>query len=384
MNVIVGLTDLMLEEEDGVSEKVKDDLRKINTAGTTLVGLINDVLDISKIEAGKQDLTPVEYDVASFLNDIITLNIVRIGEKAITFKLDIDDSLPQTLFGDDLRVKQVLNNLLSNAFKYTEQGTVTLSVECDIPRSPVPEPRSPVRITFSISDTGMGIRKEDIAKLFSDYNQVDTKANRKIEGTGLGLSITKKFVEMMGGEITVESEYGKGTTFRARILQGFVTDTPIAKETVENLRGFRYTDKKKQAQGKVVRADLSYARVLVVDDFPMNLDVAAGMLRKYKMQVDCVQSGREAVDSIQAGEPVYNAVFMDHMMPGMDGVEATKLIRALGTGYAEKIPIIALTANAVAGSEQMFLENGFNAFLPKPFNAPLLDSVIKQVISKEK
>jgi CheY-like chemotaxis protein len=180
----------------------------------------------------------------------------------------------------------------------------------------------------------------------------------------------------------VESEYGKGTTFRARIRQGFVTDTPISKETVENLRNFRYTDKKKQAQGKVARADLSYARVLVVDDFPMNLDVAAGMLRKYKMQVDCVQSGREAVDSIQAGEPVYNAVFMDHMMPGMDGVEATKLIRSLGTDYAEKIPIIALTANAVAGSEQMFLNNGFNAFLPKPFNAPLLDSVVKQWVKK--
>jgi CheY-like chemotaxis protein len=321
----------------------------------------------------------VEYDVASFLNDIITLNIVRIGEKAITFKLDIDESMPKRLFGDDLRVKQVLNNLLSNAFKYTEQGTVTLSVNVE----KVPDTSGTIWVDFSISDTGMGIRKEDIAKLFNDYNQVDTKANRKIEGTGLGLSITKNFVEMMGGEITVESEYGKGTTFRARICQGFVTDTPIAKETVENLRNFRYTDKKKQAQGKIVRADLSYARVLVVDDFPMNLDVAAGMLRKYKMQVDCVQSGREAVDSIQAGEPVYNAVFMDHMMPGMDGVEATKLIRALGTGYAEKIPIIALTANAVAGSEQMFLENGFNAFLPKPFNAPLLDSVIKQWIGKK-
>jgi CheY-like chemotaxis protein len=181
----------------------------------------------------------------------------------------------------------------------------------------------------------------------------------------------------MGGEITVESEYGKGTVFRARILQGFVTDTPLAKETVENLRRFRYTDKKKQAQGKIARADLSYAKVLVVDDFPMNLDVAAGMLRKYKMQVDCVQSGREAVDRIQAGEPVYNAVFMDHMMPGMDGVEATKIIRALGTEYAKNIPVIALTANAVSGSEQMFLQNGFNAFLPKPFNAMLLDAVVK-------
>jgi CheY-like chemotaxis protein len=157
-----------------------------------------------------------------------------------------------------------------------------------------------------------------------------------------------------------------------------VDDKTIGKETVENLCNFQYTDRKKRAQRKPVRMDLSYARVLVVDDFPMNLDVAAGMLRKYKMQVDCATSGQEAVDRIAAGEPVYNAVFMDHMMPEMDGVEATKLIRSIGTEYAQKIPVIALTANAVAGSEQMFLENGFNAFLPKPLNVMLLDSVIQR------
>jgi CheY-like chemotaxis protein len=243
---------------------------------------------------------------------------------------------------------------------------------------------SAVFVTFSVTDTGIGIRKEDMAKLFSDYNQVDTKSNRKIEGTGLGLSITKKFVELMGGEINVESEYGKGTTFRVRIRQGFVDDKTIGKETVENLRNFRYTDRKKQSQAKLVRPDLSYAKVLVVDDFPMNLDVASGMLSKYKMQVDCVLSGQEAVDRIQAGEPVYNAVFMDHMMPGMDGVEAAKLIRALDTEYAKNMPIIALTANAVAGNEQMFLENGFNAFLPKPFNVMLLDSVIRKWIKQKR
>jgi PAS domain S-box-containing protein len=376
MNVIVGLTDLMLEEEN-VPEEVKDTLKKINTAGNTLTGLINDVLDISKIESGKQNLNPVQYEVASFLNDIITLNMIRIGEKPVEFKLDIDEEMPRTLFGDDLRVKQILNNLLGNAFKYTERGSVTLGVVAS------PRDGDNVWVTFSITDTGIGIREEDIKKLFSDYNQVNARANRKIEGTGLGLSITKKFVEMMGGEIAVESEYGKGTTFRARIRQGFVTDTHIAPEIVENLRDFRYTDRKKQTQGKIVRADLSHAKVLVVDDFPMNLDVASGMLRKYKMQVDCVTNGQEAVDRIAAGKPKYNAVFMDHMMPGMDGVEATKLIRALDTGYAKKIPIIALTANAVAGSEQMFLDNGFNAFLPKPFNSVLLDVVINQWVVKK-
>jgi CheY-like chemotaxis protein len=344
------------------------------------MGLINDVLDISKIEAGKQELNPVQYDMASLLNDIITLNMVRIGEKSITFKLEINEEMPRIFFGDDLRVKQILNNLLSNAFKYTKEGSVTLRVVAEMVSAE--KAAGNIWVTFTISDTGIGMSEEERVKLFSDYNQVDTKANRRIEGTGLGLSITRRFVEMMGGEVTVESEYGKGTVFRVRIRQGFVTNVPIGKETAESLRNLRYTDKKKQTQEKLVRADLSYAKVLVVDDFPMNLDVAAGMLRKYKMKVDCVQSGQEAVDRITAGDPAYNAIFMDHMMPGMDGVEATALIRALGTEYAENIPIVALTANAVAGNEQMFLENGFNAFLPKPFSAIQLDSVIQRWVKQ--
>jgi CheY-like chemotaxis protein len=371
MNVIIGLTNLLLEED--IPGNIKGKMEKINTAGITLMGLINDVLDISKIESGKMELAPVEYDVSNLLNDIVTLNMVRIGEKPITFKLNINEDLPCTLCGDDLRIKQILNNLLSNAFKYTKEGTVTL----DVGRM---QKGDDIWVSFCVSDTGIGMHKKDLEKLFSDYNQVDTRANREIEGTGLGLSITKKFVELMDGEITVESEYGKGTTFRVRIRQGFVTDKTIGKETAESLCSFHYTGRKKGAQEKLVRSDLSYARVLVVDDFPTNLDVAAGMLRKYKMQVDCVTSGQKAVDHIVAGKPVYNAIFMDHMMPEMDGIEAAKLIRALGTDYAKNIPIIALTANAVAGSEQKFLNNGFNAFLAKPFNVMNLDSIVQRFV----
>jgi signal transduction histidine kinase len=375
MNVITGLTHLLLEEDE-TSSRIKESLEKINTAGGTLMGLINDVLDISKIEAGKLELTPVEYDMASLLNDIIILNMIRIKDKPITFKLDIGDNIPSRLFGDDLRVKQILNNLLSNAFKYTKKGTVTLCVNCrrDI---------NVLHVSFSIIDTGIGIHKEDIVKLFSDYNQVDTSAHREIEGTGLGLSITKKFAELMDGEISVESEYGKGSTFHIRIIQGFVSEQVLDRETVENLCALRYSDNKKQIQEKLVRPDMSYARVLVVDDFPTNLDVAAGMLRKYKMKVDCVDNGQDAVDCIAFGEPAYDAIFMDHMMPGMDGIEATKEIRMLDTNYAVNIPIIALTANVVAGNEQMFLDNGFNAFLPKPFNVMTLDSIIQRWIRKE-
>jgi PAS domain S-box-containing protein len=372
LNVIVGLTGLMMEETD-VTASIKESMEKINTAGNTLTGIINNVLDISKIESGKLELVPVQYDVPSLLNDIITLNIMRIENKPIIFDLYVNDDMPRTLFGDDLRVKQIFNNLLSNAFKYTKEGSVTLSVdsrrEDDI-----------VWLLFYISDTGIGIRKEDIAKLFTDYNQVDTRANREIEGTGLGLSITKKFIEIMDGEITVDSEYGVGTTFHVRIRQGFVGDGPIGRKTVESLRSFSYSDKKKLMHKKLARADLSHARVLVVDDFTTNLDVAAGMLRKYKMQVDCVTNGQDAVNLIAAAAPAYDAVFMDHMMPGMDGIEAARAIRAMGTEYAKNIPIIALTANAVAGNEEMFLSNGFNAYLPKPFNVMGLDLVVKQLV----
>jgi CheY-like chemotaxis protein len=239
-------------------------------------------------------------------------------------------------------------------------------------------------ISFCISDTGIGIREEDVPKLFVDYNQVDTYTNREIEGTGLGLSIVKKIVEMMDGEILVESEYGKGSTFRVRIRQGFVTDKPIDKEIKENLRNLRYSDRRKRAHEKLIRPDLSHVRVLVVDDFPSNLDVAVGMLRKYKMQVDCVDNGQAAIDCISIELPVYDAVFMDHMMPVMDGIEATKVIRALGTEYAKNLPIIALTANAIVGSEQIFLDNGFNAFLPKPFNVMSLDAVVQRWVIQMK
>jgi CheY-like chemotaxis protein len=357
--------------EDGDPVNVKSNLKKISTAGNTLLGLINDVLDISKIEAGKLELNPVQYDMPSLLNDIITLNVLRIESKAIAFRLDINEELPSILYGDELRLKQVVNNLLSNAFKYTQKGTVTLGINCT-------KDDNDIWMSVYVSDTGIGIRKDDLEKIFSDYNQVDTKANRMIEGTGLGLSITRRLVELMDGEITVESEYGKGTTFRLRVRQGFVTDKSIGFETMNNLHDFRYFDNRKRAHEKLVRADLSYARVLVVDDMPTNLDVAAGILGKYKMQVDCVENGRDALDRIKSGEPVYNAVFMDHMMPEMDGMEATAKIRALDTEYARALPIIALTANAVAGNEQMFLDNGFQAFLPKPINIMHLDSIVQR------
>ena len=374
MNVIIGLTDLLLEED--IHDKHKEHIRKIDTAGNILLELINDILDISKIESGKLSLVPTQYDVAKLINDIVNLNIVRIGDKPISFKLDITGDIYHTLYGDDLRVKQIFNNLLSNAFKYTREGTVTLKIGC------IKENETEIRLTVSVSDTGIGIREEDMVQLFEDFTQVDAQANRLIEGTGLGLSITKGLADLMDGKITVESEYGKGTTFHVGLLQGYVNNELINDETINNLCNFSYEDTSTPTH-KSSLPDLSNVKVLIVDDYIPNLDVAKWILSKYNMHVDCVTSGQDAVDRISQGEPIYDAIFMDHMMPGMDGMEATGLIRTLGSEYAATIPVIALTANAVIGNEQMFLENGFQAFLSKPINRSKLDVVVRKWLMNE-
>jgi PAS domain S-box-containing protein len=374
LNVVIGLTDLVLEENQ-LPGHVKDNLSKISNAGNTLLSIVNDILDFSKIESGKIELTPVEYYMSSLLNDVITLVSTRLGEKPIKFSLNISDDLPGRLYGDDLRVKQIFNNLLSNAIKYTHSGTVELSVSCK-------REGADLSMEVSVSDTGIGISEENLKKLFSDYNQVDTRANRNIEGTGLGLAITKRLVELMGGEISVNSEYGKGSVFSVHFRQGFVSDTPIGPVVAENLRKSRYADDKRTVGKKLVRRDLSYAMVLIVDDMQTNLDVAAGLLRKYKIQVDCVTNGPEAIERIRSGSPAYNAIFMDHMMPGMDGIETADAIRSIDSEYARKIPIIALTANAIQGTENMFYEHGFQAFISKPIDIMEMDSVIRKWLEK--
>ncbi|WP_461257354.1 response regulator, partial [Treponema sp. R80B11-R83G3] len=207
--------------------------------------------------------------------------------------------------------------------------------------------------------------------------------SRNIEGTGLGLPITKRLVEMMDGELKMESEFGKGSTFSLHLKQGFVSDKPVGPEVAEKLRNFCYADSKRTATKKLVRLNLDYAKVLVVDDMQTNLDVAAGLLRKYKMQVDCLSSGQEAIERIRQGTPVYNAIFMDHMMPRMDGIEAAGYIRALGTDYAKKIPIIALTANAIQGTDKMFYEHGFQAFISKPIDVVEMDTVIRKWVRND-
>ncbi len=371
LNAVIGLSELALAS-DRLERYIEDTLEKIHASGMVILGIVNDILDISKLESGKLEFYHTRYDTPSLINDVMAFNIVRIGEKPIQMKLDVDENLPGALYGDDLRIKQIFNNLLSNAFKYTNSGTVEwrISFERD---------EEAVWLSSSVRDTGIGIRPEDMEKLFSEYKQLDGKANRKVEGTGLGLAITKRFVEMMGGSITVESEYGRGTTFKVRLRQIVALDMPIGRETAKNLMDMRYTQAKRGGNTNRARVDLSYAHVLVVDDVATNIEVARGMLKPYGLKVDSAACGREAIEMIRAGVPRYSAVFMDHMMPEMDGVETLRAIRKeIGTEYARNVPIIALTANAIVGNEEIFLSKGFQAFLSKPIDVGRLDAALRR------
>ena len=371
LNAVIGLSDLVLDTDDNLSEESRYRLSQINSAGATLLSTVNDILDISKIEAGKFELIPINYDTPSMINDAVTQSILHKGEKNIEFVMNICENLPTHLYGDELRIKQILNNFLSNAFKYTVAGTVELTVNCT-------REGEAIWLTFIVRDTGIGIREDDIANLFGDYVQMDMSANRQIIGTGLGLSIAKRLIELMDGSIKVESEHGKGSIFTVRLMQKHVTDDVLGPEAIEKLKQLNYSEQKRRLYGYMARLNMHYAHVLIVDDVVTNLDVARGLMKPYNMQIDCVTSGQEAIEAILDKRVRYNAIFMDHMMPGMDGIEATRRIREIDTDYAKNIPIIALTANAIIGNEEMFLQKGFQAFISKPIEIAHLDAVIRE------
>jgi len=370
LNAVIGLSGLSLENAS-VDDETYSSLRMIYTAGEMLLGIVNDILDISKIEAGKMDFIELDYDVPGLINETITQNSVLIDDKPLEMRLDVGEDMLSRLHGDELRVKQIMNNLLSNAIKYTDEGVVSLGLRCE-------QAGDKVLVTITVSDTGKGIRYEDLDKLFREYSQLDLESNRKTEGTGLGLPITKGLAEKMNGAVSVQSVYGQGSIFVVKIEQGFVSDVQIGPEVANSLRSFRYSSEKRGRKDHFKRIRLPYARVLVVDDNVTNLEVAKGLLKAYGMQIDGVTSGQMAIDAIRDEKTRYNAVFMDHMMPDIDGIEATRIIREeIGSDYAKNIPIIAITANALSGNEAMFLSKGFQAFIPKPIELPRLDKVIR-------
>ncbi|MDR2577387.1 MAG: response regulator [Chitinispirillales bacterium] len=361
MNAILGVTEILMHSESLPAE-IDEGLGKIYASCNMLLGIINDILDFSKIEAGKLDILPAEYKVASLINDSAHLNIMKIEDKTIEFELQIDENLPAQLIGDELRIKQILNNLLSNAFKYTDTGKVTLSTTFK-------PSNTGVTLVLSVRDTGNGMTKEQVEKLFDEYSRFN---NRTIEGTGLGLSITQRLVNLMNGEIHVESEPGTGSLFVVQLPQATVDSEVLGAELVANLQQFRTHEKKKL---RLVREPMPYGNVLIVDDVETNLYVAEGLMKPYKLQIETVNGGYAAIKKITAGN-VYDIVFMDHMMPGMDGMETTRRLRE--TGYTA--PIVALTANAVAGQADIFLQNGFDAFISKPIDIRQLHSILHKYI----
>jgi PAS domain S-box-containing protein len=364
MNAILGITEIMLQKET-VARDVKEELYKISHSGDLLLNIINDILDLSKIEAGKLELSSAQYDVASLINDTATLNMMRIGSKEVEFKLAVAENVPATLFGDSLRIKQILSNLISNAFKYTEKGEVKLSFSFE----------GVVTLIFSVSDTGIGMSKEQVDRLFSEYTRFNTDANRTTEGTGLGLNITYNLVKLMGGTIFVESEPEKGSVFTVCLPQGKIGSAVLGGELAEKLEKFEVSGSDLPKNTRVITEPMSYGKVLIVDDVESNLYVAKGLLAAYELVIDTAVSGFEAIDKIKNGG-VYDIIFMDHMMPKMDGIEATQKIRDMG--YAA--PVVALTANAVVGQSDIFMKNGFNGFIPKPIDMRQLDAVLRKFI----
>jgi len=472
MNAITGMAELALREN--LPDAAREHIITIKQAGANLLSIINDILDFSKIESGKMEILPSNYQFSSLVNDVVSIIRMRVVDSNLSFVVNIDCNVPNSLFGDETRIRQVLLNILSNAVKYTKKGFVSFSVSGEINEDEV-------LLTIDVTDTGNGIKEEDLKKLFGEFVQIDLATNKGVEGTGLGLAITKRLVNAMGGDINVQSEYGEGSTFTITISQKICSPEPLASVekpeeksvivyddndiytdsiicTVDNLGveceraendeelreklktknyAFLFVSHSLLENAKSIMQELgskaqmvaltefgeatadinlrtlampvhsisvanilngvsdsfSYsanesiatrftaqnARILIVDDIDTNLKVARGLMLPYKMQVDLLLSGAEAIEAVKAND--YDIVFMDHMMPEMDGIEATKHIREMGK---TELPIIALTANAVSGVKEMFLSNGFNDFLSKPIDIVKMNAILGKWLPKEK
>jgi len=378
LNAVLGISEIQLQNEE-LQPDIKEAFVRIYNSGDLLLGIIDDILDISKIEAGKLELTEARYQVSGMIYDTVFVNMIKYENNGVDFFVNVDEDVPSALVGDEIRIKQILNNLLSNAFKYTAAGEVELSVSAE-------KSEEGVVLVLRVRDTGQGMTGEQLSRLFDEYARFNTETNRSTVGTGLGMGITQNLIRMMNGGIKAESEQGKGSLFTVRLPQGIVNDDVLGKEAVERLKQFRNSNEPFDKKIKIKYEKMPGAKVLIVDDIDMNLYVTKGMLLPYGIQVNTALSAAEAIEKIKKSKrngALYDIVFMDHMMPVMDGIEAVKIIREMGGDYA-KLPVIALTANAVFGMKDKFLACGFNGFISKPVNILEMDSVLKEWISPEK
>ena len=373
MNAILGVAEIQLQN-GSLQTDTSSAFEKIYESGDLLLNIINDILDLSKIESGKLEIAPIKYDVPSLINDAIQINRMRFESMPIEFTMHIENDMPHDLIGDVLRIKQVLNNILSNAFKYTNKGKIDFYAFVE----PVDDPEM-LTLVFRVSDTGQGMKEEQVKKLFDEYTRFNLELNRTTVGAGLGMTITKRLIDLMSGEIKVESIYGKGSDFTVRIPQKRAGTEICGEEIVSKLKNFNFHNTTIMKKVQFLREFMPYGSVLVVDDVESNLYVAKGMLSPYGLKIETASSGFEAIDNIKGGQ-TYDIIFMDHMMPKMDGIETVSIIR--GMGY--KQPIIALTANALIGRANMFLQNGFDAFLSKPIDSRELNLILIDFIRNRK
>jgi signal transduction histidine kinase/CheY-like chemotaxis protein len=363
MNAVIGMSELALRERGALKDEYIADIKK---AGINLMAIINDILDFSKIESGKLDIRNVPYKSASLFVDVLAIIRVRLGEKDVRFISHIAPDIPAAITGDEARVREILLNLLSNAVKYTERGFITFTARCRR------ESGDGIVMIFKVSDSGIGIQSENMERLFMDFSRISDARADKIEGTGLGLAITRQLCRAMGGEVEVESEYGVGSTFTATIRQSAADSAPMG--ALEGEIAIR-------EEGESVTFRAPDFRVLIVDDNAFNLKVATGLLAPYKMTTDTCVSGKDALALVQKHE--YDLVLLDQMMPGLDGIETLAAIRALG-GRFETLPVVALTANAMSGMREFFLNKGFDDYLSKPIEMPKLHELIESRVPAEK
>ncbi|MBQ1547027.1 MAG: response regulator [Lachnospiraceae bacterium] len=355
MNAIIGLDEMILRESK--DEKITKYAQDIKSAGSTLLSIINDILDLSKIESGKMELLPVNYEISSVLNDVLNMTEKKAVDKGLSYDLRVESNIPSVLFGDEIRIRQIMLNIINNAIKYTEKGSVNVLVSFE---------REYSILKFSVIDTGMGIKREVINKLYSSFQRLDKSRNRKIEGTGLGLNITKQLVEMMDGKIDVESEYGKGSIFTVKVFQKVISDVPIGD----------FSKRVNDARNEIIDYKPSLiapkAKLLIVDDNSMNLEVITGLLSETKIMIDTAESGKECIELLKGNK--YDVLLLDQMMPGMSGTETLKIIKE--QHIADEMPIIVLTADAILGARETYISEGFTDYLSKPVMYKELETIL--------
>jgi signal transduction histidine kinase/CheY-like chemotaxis protein len=369
LNSIMGVADILLLK-GGHPPETEEALLQIRSSSTILLSIINDILDLSKVEAGKMEIFNKPYEIASLIFDTVQLNLMHVGSKSINFNLHVAEDIPTILVGDELRIKQVLNNILSNAFKYTREGEVNLKFRTEDVDG------EDLALVAELQDTGQGMTEDQIASLFKgEYIRFNESNNRLIEGTGLGMNITNRMISMMNGVISATSAIGVGSTFIIRLPQKRGSEQTLGRDIVRNLQNFQLSQRAFSKRHNFEYEHMPYGSILVVDDVESNLFVAKGLLVPYGLSVETATSGFEAIEKVKAGK-IYDIVFMDHMMPDLDGIETAKEMRALG--YNE--PIVALTANTILGQAELFMSNGFAGFISKPIDVTRMHGYLMTLI----